>query len=86
MPSHQPDYGRIVERVLRSMSSGPWTASDLERVREVVDDDWCSSHAPNCESSQIVDWLDSLDEDQREDLLFALNSDRDAKQDRWALG
>ncbi len=51
-----------------------------------MDDDWCSSHAPDCESSEIVDWLDSLDEDQREELLFQVNTDWNADQDPWALG
>ncbi len=86
IPRQQHEYERIVERALRSVSSGPWTAPDLERVREVMGDDWCTSHAPDCRSSDILDWLDSLGEDQREELLFMVNTDWSAGQDPWALG
>lgn len=81
----QHEYDKIVVRALRSVSSGPWTAGDLERVQRAMDDDWCSAHAPECTSSEILQWLDSLNEDQKEELLFRAGTDWSADQDHWAL-
>jgi hypothetical protein len=85
IPLHHHEYRKIVVRALRSMSSGPWTVGDLETVREAMDDDWCNAQARDCTSSEILEWLDSLDEDQKEELLFQADTDWNADQDRWAL-
>ncbi len=79
-------YEKIVEEALRSLSSGPWTATDLVRVPEAINDDLCSRYGPDCESSAVLDWLASLDAGEQEDLLFRANADWSAKQDPWALG
>jgi hypothetical protein len=80
------EYEKVVVRALRSVSDGPWTAADLESLRAVMIDDWCSAHAPDCKSSDVLEWLESLDEDQREELLFRANTYWNADRDRWALG
>jgi hypothetical protein len=85
IPREMHEYEKIVERGLQSISSGPWTTADLETVRQVMDEDWCEVHAPDCTSSDLLRWLDSLDEDQTEELLFHANTDWNAGQDPWAL-
>ena len=79
-------HEQIVERALRSMSTGPWTTADLDEVQKAMDDDWCNAHAPDCTSSDILRWLESLNEDQREELLFQMNTTWNAGKDPWALG
>jgi hypothetical protein len=79
-------YEKIIERALRSISSGPWTATDLAKAREIMDDHFCGLYEPNCTSSAVMAWLDSLDADQQEELLFEANTDWSASQDPWALG
>ncbi len=79
-------YEKIIERALKSISSGPWTATDLARARDVIDDDFCGRYGPDCTSSGVLDWLDSLDAGQQEELLFQANTDWSASQDPWALG
>jgi len=86
MPSHPREYETIVEQVLKTVSDGPWAITDLEEARKIIDDDWCATHAPDCRSGEISEWLDSLDEDQQEELLFRLGTELGQEQDRWALG
>jgi hypothetical protein len=81
-----PQYEKIAEEALRSLSSGPWTVTDLVRVREVINDDLCGRYGPDCKSSAVLDWLDSLDASQQEEFLFQANADWSASQDPWALG
>ena len=80
------EYEKIVERALKSISSGPWTSDDLTRVLEVIDDDFCDRYAGDCKSSAVLEWLRSLDDSQQEELLFQANTDWGASQDPWALG
>ena len=84
MPLH--GFEKIIEQALRSRSDGPWTADDLRRVGEIIDDHFCDRHQPDCKSSAVLEWLDSLDEIQQEELLFEVNTEWSASQDRWALG
>ena len=84
MPLRQ--YEKVAEEALRSICSGPWTATDLVRVREVINDDFCRRYGPGCSSSGVLDWLESLDPGQKDDLLFQVNADWNASHDPWALG
>ena len=68
------EYEKVVADALRSVSTGPWTATDLPRVQEVISDDFCRSYGPECKASAVLDWLRSMDGAQREDLLFQLNA------------
>ncbi|OFW57704.1 MAG: hypothetical protein A2133_08695 [Actinobacteria bacterium RBG_16_64_13] len=84
MRPHQ--YEKVIEEALKYLPGGPWKDTDLVRVREVITDDMCGHYGPDCKSSEVLEWLDSLDADQREELLFEANADLSASQDPWALG
>lgn len=83
MPLH---YEKIIEETLRSVSKGPWTDEDLTRAREAITDDICRIHGPECTGAAVTDWFDSLDDAQREDLLFRVNADWNEGLEPWALG
>jgi hypothetical protein len=80
------EYEEVVVRALRSVAEGPWTAPDLQAVREAMAGDWCSSHAPECQSADVLMWLDSLSDDEKEELLFHANTFWNEARDPWALG
>jgi len=84
--SSEHEHEKVIVRALGSISGGPWTTADLETLRKAMIDDWCSTHAPDCKSSDVLEWLESLDEDQREELLFRANTHWNTDRDRWALG
>ena len=77
---------KVVEEALMSISSGPWTAADLEKIPEIIDDDWCGRHGPECTLSGVLGWLGSLNDDAREELLFKANTEWNTRQDPWSLG
>ncbi|HLA81484.1 MAG TPA: hypothetical protein VJP78_07705 [Thermoleophilia bacterium] len=79
-------YEKIIEEALMSLSGGPWTAEDLTRAREVISDDLCARFRRDCTSTDVVEWIDSLDAEQLDDLLFQVNADWNAGRDPWALG
>jgi hypothetical protein len=78
-------YDKIIQQALVSVSSGPWAAEDLERAREVMDEDLCRLHGPDCTLSEVTGWLDSLTEEQREEVLFEVNANWSDGQEPWAL-
>jgi hypothetical protein len=80
-----PQQKKIIEEALKFVSEGPYTAEDLVKARAVITDEFCARHG-QCESPAVLDWLDSLDTDQLEDVLFEVNADWSAGQERWALG
>lgn len=79
-------YEKIIQQALTSVSGGPWTAEDLAKARDVMDEDLCRLHGPDCTLSEVTGWLDSLTDEQREDLLFAVNANWSDSREPWALG
>ena len=67
-------YEQVVEKALESLSSGPWTATDLVRARESINDEFCSMYDAECRSSAVLDWLRSLDQREQEELLVWINA------------
>ena len=67
-------YEQVVEKALESLSSGPWTVSDLERAQESITDEFCGVYGPECGSSAVLDWLRSLDQREQEELLFRISA------------
>ena len=74
------DYEQIVEEALETLSDGPWTVPDLGRARDVINDEFCGGYGPDCTSSVVMDWLDTLSQRQQSDLVFRLNADWSDKQ------
>ncbi len=68
-------YEMIVKEALEMISNGPWSATQLLRVPEVINDEMCGGYGPECKSSEVVDWLNALDQTEREDLLDRLNTE-----------
>lgn len=68
-------YELIVKEALEMLSNGPWGGSHLMRVREVVNDEMCGGSGSECKSSEVIDWLNALDETEQEDLLVRLNAE-----------
>ena len=69
------DYERIVEEALETLHDGPWTATDLGRAREIINDEFCGGYGPDCTSSAVVQWVSTLDQRTQDDLLFRLNAE-----------
>jgi hypothetical protein len=78
-------YRKTIEEALKFVSAGPFSLDDLAKAREVMTDEFCQRQG-RCERTAVLGWLDSLDDDEREDLLFEVNADWSAGQDPWALG
>lgn len=74
------DYEQLMEEALETLSDGPWTVTDLGRARSVLNDEFCGGYGPDCTSSAVMDWLDSLSQQQQADLVFRLNADRNERQ------
>jgi len=68
-------YEQVVKEALEILSRGPWSATDLVRVREIINDEMCGGYGPDCKSSAVIDWLRSLDQREESDLLFRLNAE-----------
>jgi hypothetical protein len=73
-------YELVVVEALERLSNGPWIATDLERVGEIINDELCGGCGPDCNSSAVLDWLRSLGEKDREELVFQANADWSEKQ------
>ena len=67
-------YEQVVVEALERLSDGPWTITDLERAEGVITDELCGGYGPECKSSAVIGWLHSLDEKDREELLFQANA------------
>ncbi|MCL5735135.1 MAG: hypothetical protein M1274_06010 [Actinobacteria bacterium] len=68
-------YEQIVKEALEMMSNGPWNATHLMRVKDVINDEMCGGYGAECRSSEVIDWLNALDPQEQEDLLFRLNEE-----------
>jgi hypothetical protein len=73
-------YEQVVQEALRSASNGPWADLYLQAVPTIISDDFCRGYGPDCSSSVILDWLRSLDQREREELLVRLNAHWEEKQ------
>ena len=73
-------YELALEEALKKVSDGPWTETDLDSVPEIATDDFCEKYAPDCSSAALLDWLRSLDQREREEVLARINADRDQKR------
>lgn len=79
-------YERIIESALRSISRGPWSDEDLTLARGAITDDLCRTQGPGCTGAVVTAWFDSLGAEQKEDLLFQVNSRWNDDLGPWALG
>jgi len=69
------DYEQLLQEALETLSDGPWTVTDLGRARSVINDEFCGGYGPDCTSSVVMEWLESLSQQQQADLIFRLNAD-----------
>jgi hypothetical protein len=68
-------YEQIVKEALQMMSNGPWNSAHLMRAPDIINDEMCGEYAPDCKSSEVVDWLKALSPQEIDDLLFRLNEE-----------
>jgi len=47
---------------------------------EIINDELCGGYGPDCNSSAVLDWLRSLGEKDREELVFQADADWSEKQ------
>lgn len=73
-------YERVVVEALERLSNGPWTATDLVRAGEIINDELCGGYGPDCDRSAVLDWLRSLGEKERDELVFQANADWSEQQ------
>lgn len=69
------EYESVTREALEMLSSGPWRATDLSRIQEVINEDFCAQYGPECRSTEVVDWLNSLGPEEQDELLSRFNSE-----------
>jgi hypothetical protein len=68
-------YEQIVFEALRRLSSGPWSVPDLGRAEQIVNDEICGGYGPDCDTSAVLDWLRSLSDADRRELILRVNDE-----------
>ena len=71
---------QVVVEALERLSNGPWTVTDLVRAEGIINDELCGGYGPDCKSSAVLEWLHSLDEKERDELVFRANADWSRRQ------
>jgi len=67
-------YEFVVRKALEEEGPAPWAVHDLDRVKTVLTQDFCSAVLPDCDRSAVLDWLSALPPEGIEDLLERLNT------------
>jgi hypothetical protein len=73
-------YEQIVFEALQRLSDGPWSVPDLGRAEAVINDEVCGGYGPDCDSSAVFDWMRSLSDADRRDLIIRANEERSVQQ------
>jgi hypothetical protein len=69
-------YEIAVQKALASVRPGPWRARDLESLEPVINDEFCLHLRPGCRAGEVLDWLRSLSDEDRRELVDRLNEKR----------
>jgi hypothetical protein len=73
-------YEQIVYEALERLSTGPWSVPDLGRAESVINDELCGGYGPDCDTSAVLDWMRSLSDVDRNDLVARANEERSVGQ------
>ena len=66
-------YERILLAALETMHARPWSPHDLVQAESAITDEVCFRISGSCDSAAARDWLKTLPEEEREELLQRLN-------------
>ena len=72
---HLGIYERVIMLALQAEKPPPWSADDLERVRDQVTGEMRDQAGCSCDTATIRDWVNSLSDTEKGDLLDRLNGD-----------
>jgi hypothetical protein len=67
-------YEFLVRKALEDEGSAPWAVHDLDRIKSVLTEDFCSAVLPDCDRNAVLDWLSALPPEGVQDLLERLNA------------
>ena len=73
-------YEQIVFEALERLSGGPWSVPDLGRAEQIINDEMCGGYGPDCDTSAVLDWLRSLSDADRSDLILRANDELSRQQ------
>jgi hypothetical protein len=73
-------YEQVVFEALERLAGGPWMVTDLVRAEQIINEELCGGYGPECNSSAVLDWLRSLGDAEREDLIFRANAEWSTKE------
>jgi hypothetical protein len=73
-------YEQIAFEALQRLKDGPWSVPDLGRAEQIINDEICGGYGPDCDSSAVLDWLRSLSDADRSDLVVRANEEWSQKE------
>jgi hypothetical protein len=73
-------YEQIVLEALQRLSGGPWSIPDLGRAEGIINDELCGGYGPDCDTSAVLDWMRSLSDADRQELILRVNDEWSRQQ------
>ena len=70
-------YELVVFRALPLKAPAPWSVTDLDALEDVITEQFCAEHWPDCQHFEVLDWIRALSGEDRAEIIARCN-------DTWA--